>query len=100
MGNSVDHPSHYHPNSIEVIDAIEAWNLNFSLGNAVKYIARSGLKDPKKTTEDLEKAMWYLNRELTRIKTGHQISHIDHPTSPKPPPSCPHTPNQSNLNPN
>ena len=84
MSNNVNHPKHYHPNTIEVIDAIEVWDLNFSLGNAVKYIARSGLKDPKKTIEDLEKATWYLNREITRLKTDRQISHTDHPTSPKP----------------
>jgi len=86
MTNNVDHPNHYHPSSIEVIDAIEAWNLNFSLGNSVKYIARSGLKDPKKTIEDLEKAVWYLNREITRLKTNDQELHTDHLASQEPPP--------------
>jgi hypothetical protein len=39
---AVNHPSHYHAASgVEVIDAIEAWDLGFSLGNAVKYIARA-----------------------------------------------------------
>ena len=66
--DTVDHPSHYHAASgIEVIDAIEAWELNFALGNAIKYIARAGRKDPKKATEDLSKALWYIERELDRL---------------------------------
>ena len=45
----INHPDHYLKESgFEVIDVIEAWNLDFSLGNAVKYIARAGLKDPEK----------------------------------------------------
>ena len=62
----VDHPSHYNAGKIEVIDFIEDQNLNFHLGNAVKYISRAGKKDPKKFREDLEKAIWYLNRELAK----------------------------------
>nr|DAY11882.1 MAG TPA: nucelotide kinase [Caudoviricetes sp.] len=64
----VDHPSHYNIGRIEVIDFIEDQNLNFNLGNAVKYISRAGKKDPKKFREDLEKAIWYLNRELAKQK--------------------------------
>ena len=64
----VDHPSHYNAGRIEVIDFIEDQNLNFHLGNAVKYISRAGKKDPKKFREDLEKAIWYLNRELAKQK--------------------------------
>ena len=66
--SNVNHPSHYHSNSgIEVIDAIEAWNLNFSRGNAIKYIARASYKDPTKEIEDLEKARWYIDREIQRL---------------------------------
>ena len=66
-GEAVDHPSHYHSDSgIEVIDAIEAWDLNFALGNAVKYCARAGHKDPSKAIEDLRKAVWYIEREIER----------------------------------
>jgi hypothetical protein len=65
--DSVNHPAHYSPSSIEVIDAIEAWELGFHLGNTVKYIARSGKKDPAKTIEDLQKAVWYLNRKIDRM---------------------------------
>ena len=71
MSENVNHPNHYFADSgIEVIDAIEAWNLNFSRGNAVKYIARAGIKNPEKEIEDLEKAVWYINREIERLQDG------------------------------
>lgn len=61
----VEHPSHYHAQSgVEVIEAIEAWDLCFALGNVVKYVARAGHKDPKTRREDLLKARWYLERAL------------------------------------
>ena len=66
--NQVENPSHYNTGKIEVIDFIEDQNLNFNLGNAVEYISRAGKKDPKKFREDLEKAVWYLNRELAKQK--------------------------------
>lgn len=66
--DNVNHPSHYTDGKIEVIDFIEDKNLNFHRGNAVKYIARAGKKDPAKEIEDLEKAVWYLNREIERLK--------------------------------
>jgi len=64
---TVNHPSHYNQGKIEVIDAIEDWHLGFNLGNAVKYIARAGKKDPNKLSEDLLKAKWYIEREIKRI---------------------------------
>ena len=67
MNDNVNHPSHYTDGKIEVIDFIEQKNLNFHRGNAVKYIARAGKKDPEKEVEDLRKAVWYLNREITRL---------------------------------
>ena len=60
----VDHPSHYNAGKYEVIDVIEDWNLGFNLGNAVKYIARCEHKWSK--VEDLQKASWYLEREIER----------------------------------
>jgi hypothetical protein len=60
----VNHPKHYNFGTIEVIDVIEDWSLNFHLGNAVKYIARAEHKD--RTVEDLKKARWYLDREIQR----------------------------------
>lgn len=62
----IAHPKHYNNGNIEVIDAIEAWELGFNLGNAIKYIARAGKKDPTKFNEDLQKALWYINRELNK----------------------------------
>lgn len=64
MTNSVNHPKHYNTGSIEVIDAIEEWKLNFNLGNVVKYVARADHKVD--AMEDLQKASWYLNREIER----------------------------------
>ena len=62
--DNVNHPSHYTDGNIEVIDFIEDKNLPYHLGNAVKYISRAGKKDPEKTAEDLQKAVWYLNRYI------------------------------------
>lgn len=67
MSDVVNHPSHYTDGKIEVISFIEDKGLNFHRGNAVKYIARAGKKDPAKEVEDLRKAVWYLNREITRL---------------------------------
>ena len=61
----VNHPSHYGGvGAYETINVIEAWNLNFNLGNAVKYISRALHKG--KRVEDLKKAMWYLQREIDK----------------------------------
>ena len=63
---SVNHPDHYggRDNTYEAIKVIEAWNLNFHLGNVVKYVSRAGKKDPNKEYEDLKKAAWYLERYI------------------------------------
>ena len=62
--NTVDHPRHYNVGKIEAITVIEDWNLNFNLGNCVKYVARADHKG--NAVEDLKKALWYLQRELAR----------------------------------
>ena len=59
----VNHPAHYKVGGIETIDFIEAKRLNYNMGNAVKYITRADHKGNRK--QDLEKAIWYLNRELS-----------------------------------
>lgn len=64
INDPVSHPSHYTFGTIEVIDAIEDWQLPFHLANVVKYVARAGKKDPDKLIEDLQKASWYLNRYI------------------------------------
>ena len=62
----VNHPSHYNMGKYEAIDVIEDWNLNFNLGNAVKYISRAEHKD--NIVQDLKKALWYIEREIQRIE--------------------------------
>lgn len=64
--DNVNSPTHYNVGKIEVIEAIEDWKLNFNLGNAIKYIARCEHKENKK--QDLEKAKWYIERELRKCK--------------------------------
>lgn len=59
-------PEHY-KSKIQAIEVIEEWDLSFCLGNCVKYIARAGKKEGSTTKEDLEKAIWYLQRELSKI---------------------------------
>ncbi len=63
---TVNHPNHYNIGGIEVIDFIESWNLGFSLGNAIKYIARAPYKNNE--LEDLKKAKWYINREIEKLE--------------------------------
>lgn len=67
--DSVNHPTHYTSGCIEVIDFIEDQNLNYHLGNVLKYICRAGKKDPSKTIEDLKKAAWYLNRYIRLLES-------------------------------
>jgi hypothetical protein len=64
----VNNPSHYTDGNIEVIDFIEDKNFNFNLGNTIRHIARAGKKNGSTLIQDLEKAQWYLNREITNLK--------------------------------
>ena len=66
MHDPIDHPQHYTFSQIEPIDVIESWQLNFHLGNVLKYLARSEHKGRK--LEDLKKARWYLDREIQRLE--------------------------------
>lgn len=73
--SEVEHPKHYtEGRKFEPIDVIEDWNLGFNLGNAVKYISRAGRKDDIIT--DLEKAQWYLNREITKLKLNRTHQNV------------------------
>jgi hypothetical protein len=65
MKERVDHPDHYggENNPYEAIKIIEAWGLDFHLGNVVKYISRAGKKS-ENVLEDMRKAKWYLDRWL------------------------------------
>jgi hypothetical protein len=67
---SVDHPAHYnkHPSGVECIQIVE--HMNFNVGNAMKYLWRAGEKGS--ALEDLQKAAWYLNREIGRLQGVRQ----------------------------
>ena len=70
MPEQVKNPPHYGgaKNPYEAIKVIEAWDLDFHLGNTVKYISRAGKKERKKLIQDLEKAQWYLARKIANLK--------------------------------
>jgi len=72
MPDMVDHPPHYngHPSGVETIQVTE--HMNFCLGNAMKYIWRAGLKGD--AIEDLNKAQWYLTREIQRLEQARDQS--------------------------
>jgi len=66
--SAVDHPPHYGgaENPYEAIKVIDAWGVGFCLGNVLKYICRAGKKGSE--LKDLEKARWYLDHEIERLK--------------------------------
>lgn len=72
MSEQVNHPAHYYgeENPYETIKVIEAWELDFCLGNTVKYISRWGKKQNEENDllQDLEKAKWYLDRKIAQLK--------------------------------
>lgn len=71
----IEHPDYYNTGKYEVLAVIEDWNLNFMLGNAVKYIARAGHKDSK--YDDLKKAIFYLQEQLRYWKEEeNEAEHI------------------------
>lgn len=66
MSDQVNHPAHYkaHPSGIECIEVTE--HFNFCIGNAIKYLWRAEHKNAN--IQDLEKAVWYIKREIERLK--------------------------------
>ena len=76
MNEQVNHPLHYGgaENPYEAIKIVEACGLGFNSGNAVKYILRAGKKEPDKHIQDLEKACWYIDREIKKLKG--ELSHV------------------------
>ncbi len=91
---NVNHPEHYGgaDNPYETIKVIEAWGLDFCLGNTVKYISRAGKKDARKEIEDLEKARFYLTRRIDHLKSKSRLAEdhtaeSNHAIAPK---SCPY----------
>ena len=75
LNEKINHPSHYNTGKYEAIEVIEDWGLGrgFNLGNAIKYVSRAGHKNPETEIEDLEKAAWYINREIERLKNIKEI---------------------------
>lgn len=65
--DSIFSPAHYTHGGIETIDYIEAKGLDksYNLGNVIKYVSRAGVKSPD-AIQDLKKALWYLEREISR----------------------------------
>ena len=67
MKKKINHPDHYNKGGIEVISFLDAWEMNFNRGSAIKYICRAGIKDLETEIEDLGKAAWYINHEIKRL---------------------------------
>ena len=75
MADKINHPAHYGGGEdiYETIKVIEAWGLDFHLGNAIKYLSRAGKKGD--TVEDLKKAIWYIKRKIELIeKSGAKVN--------------------------
>lgn len=75
--DSVNHPSHYNVGRIEVIDAINEWQLDFNLGNVVKYVARAGHKTLTNKIEDLRKARFYIDDAIRRAEEQEMLETED-----------------------
>ena len=75
VDQNVQHPIYYGgaDDPYEAIKVIEAWNLGFHLGNTVKYISRAGKKDGNSATQDLKKALFYLNRKIELLEKQDQV---------------------------
>lgn len=75
VDQNVQHPIYYGgaDDPYEAIKVIEAWNLGFHLGNTVKYISRAGKKGGNSATQDLKKALFYLNREIELLEKQNQV---------------------------
>lgn len=61
--SKIDKPKHYQAGDLSANDVIRAFNLNFALGNVIKYILRAGKKPNEPAIDDLRKAIWYLQDE-------------------------------------
>lgn len=76
MSDQINHPEHYggEGDVYEVIKVIEAWQLNFNLGNVLKYIGRAGKKPDASELEDLHKAAWFLKREIALLEKEESVT--------------------------
>lgn len=72
-------PDHYKGDrQFEPISVIEDWDLNYNLGNALKYISRNGRKPGEDLEEGLSKAVWYLEREIKKIRSERAIKEVSY----------------------
>ena len=71
--DNVNHPSYYADGKIEVIEFIEDKNFGYCLGNAIKYISRYGKKSKETEIQDLQKAIWYINRRIQELSKQQEI---------------------------
>jgi hypothetical protein len=79
MENQINHPEHYggENNPYEAIKVIESWELDFHLGNAIKYIFRAGKKKVDNELEDLKKSLWYVERKIKKLEEENYLSNDD-----------------------
>lgn len=70
MKDKINHPPHYTHGTIETIEVIEDWNMGYHLANVIKYISRYRFKytDKAKQINDLEKAIWFLERKIKKMR--------------------------------
>ncbi len=76
--NKINHPAHYggKDNPYEAIKIIQAWDLDFCLGNVIKYIARAGKKESTTDIEDLKKAKWYIEKKIEALTRLHNLENM------------------------
>ena len=68
--DNVNHPNHYcEGRKYEPWDVIVDWQLDYLTGSAVKYLSRAGRKDPSKETEDLRKAVAYIEKRIEVLES-------------------------------
>jgi len=95
MSDPVHNPSHYKSGGIEVIDVIEAFDLNFRLANVIKYVLRAGRKGD--ALEDLEKAAWYLDREIDKLEEKAEAEEVATDAAHTKPVVCAEKPESEHL---
>ena len=78
--DQVNHPSYYGGDSTyEAVNVIEAWNLGWHLGSAVKYIARAGKKPNNPELQDLKKARWCIDRRIAQLEKPNNAVPVAEP---------------------
>ena len=85
--DDVNHSAHYNRGKFEAIEVIRDWKLDFWTGNALKYLARAGFKNPDELVKDLKEAVFYLNDKIKELEEeDKQVDLFENP-APTPTPS-------------